>query len=344
MIRTMDAQTDIFPPPPPPPIGIHPDISVGFILSPQFTILPFAGFIDCLRHAADVTDRSRQIYCRWTVIGKTLTPVRASCGLEVLPEQKFPDISQFDYLVIVGGLLPWCLDLEPEAYDYLRQAAKQNIPIVGLCTGSFILASAGLLDGRRCSVHYEHKDQFVKLFPKAMPVTDEVFVRDHGFTTCSGGVAAIELAFTLIETSCGKARAIKGLTSLLMDKHRTGHHMPYRPYDHLTVCGNHRVEQAVELMERHFSAPFSIARLARKLGITERELNRVFNQHAGEPATSVWRKMRLAHGHWRLANTARTVTQIALECGFADGAHFSRWFKRTYGEAPATYRKRRRDI
>jgi transcriptional regulator GlxA family with amidase domain len=338
----MTQSTDIFPPPPPPPPGTHPDISVAFILSPRFTILPFAGFIDCLRHAADVGDHSRQIYCRWTIIAPVLDPVRSSCGLEILPQQMLPAVEQFDYLVVVGGLLPWCMDLSPETYDYLRQAAAQKITLIGLCTGGFILANAGLLDGRRCGVHFEHKDQFEKLFPKAEPVTDEAYVTDHGVITCPGGPTAIDLAFTLIETCCGKARAIKGLTSLLMDKHRSARLVPHRPYGHLTACGNRRVELAVELMERNFSTPYSITKLARKLSTSERGLNRVFQQHAGEPPTAVWRKMRLAHGHWLLINSARTVTRVALECGFADGAHFSRWFKRTYGETPTIFRKRRR--
>ena len=340
----MDGIADIFPPPPSPPTGMAPDLSVGFILSPRFSILPFAGFVDCLRHAADVIDHSRQIYCRWTIVAHALEPVGASCGLEVLPQQVLPDVTQFDYLIVAGGHLPWCLDLPRETYDYLRHAAKLNIPVVGLCTGSFILAKAGLLNGHRCSVHTEHREQFAKLFPSVEAITDQAYIMDRGVITCPGGIAAIELAFTLIETRCGKARATKGLASLLDTNHRAAQHMLQRPYDHLTACGNRRVEMAVELMERHFSSPYTIAKLAQKLDISERELNRAFKQHAGEPPTVVWRKIRLAHGHWLLINTSRTVTQIALECGFADGAHFSRWFKKTHGESPMEFRKRRRDI
>ena len=333
----------LFPDPPVLP-DVEPDLRVGFILSPRFTILPFAGFIDCLRHAADTADYGRQIYCHWKVVAPSLAPITASCGVEMRPHERFPEPSDFDHLVVVGGQLPNALEHPEETLAYLRTAYEANVSIVGLCTGSFVIAKAGLLDDRRCAVHVEHRNQLKQLFPRTRPETDQIYVNDNEVITCPGGTSAIDLAFTIIETHCGKARAIKGLISLLVDKHRTAHHMPHRPYGHLTACGNRRVEQAVELMERRFSAPYSIAELAGKLNSSERELNRAFKQHAGEPPATVWRNMRLAHGHWLLLNTTRTVTQIALECGFADGAHFCRWFKRLYKESPVAFRKRRRSV
>ncbi len=323
---------------------VAPDMRVGFLLSPNFTLLPFAGFIDSLRHAADEADFGRQIYCHWRIVAPSLTPVTASCGAAVTPHEVFPDPSDFDYLVVVGGQLPWSLDHPPETLDYLQRAYAAKVSIIGLCTGSFVLAKAGLLDARQCAVHVEHIHQIRQLFPKTKPVSDQIYVNDGEVITCPGGTSALDLAFTLIETRCGKARAIKGLTSLLVDRHRAAHHMPHRPYGHLAVCGNRRVEQAVEQMERHLSAPYAISLLARKLNTSERELNRVFKRHAGESAGAVWRNMRLAHGHWLLVNTSRSVTSIALECGFADGAHFCRWFRRVYEETPLTFRRRRREV
>lgn len=333
----------VFPAPPPAP-EIEPDIRVGFVLSPRFTLLPFAGFADSLRHAADEADHGRQVHCRWRIVAPSLAPITASCGVEVRPHEVFPDPTAFDYIVVVGGKLPESLEHPPETHAYLRRAYEANLSIVGLCTGSFVLAAAGLLDDRRCALHVEHRNQLKQLFPRTLPEADQIYVNDGGIITCPGGTSALDLAFTLIESRCGKARAIKGLTSLLVDRHRAAHHMPHRPYDHLSACGNGRVEQAVALMERHFSTPYGIAALADKLNTSERELTRIFKKHAGEPPGAVWRKMRLAHGHWLLVNTTRTVTQIALECGFADGAHFCRWFRRAYGEPPAAFRRRRRAI
>lgn len=322
----------------------EPDIKVGFILAPRFTLLAFASFVDCLRHAADEADRSRQIFCQWKVIAQELSPVRASCGVEVTPQELLPDPASFDYIVMVGGLLPWCLDQPRETYDYLRSARNANIPVAGLCTGSFILANAGLLDGHDCAVHFEHRQQFADMFPNVRPITDQVYVNDRGLITCPGGTSALDLAASLVTEHCGRARAVKGLVSLLVDTHRAAHHMPHRPYEHLATCGNWRVEQSVELMERNFSRPFRIEELARRLGSSPRELNRAFARQANESPTTVWRKMRLSHGHWLLLNTSRSATQIAYECGFTDAAHFARWFKRVYGEAPHAFRVRRRQV
>lgn len=339
----MTRQSSLFPSPPPAPDN-DPDIRVGFILSPRFSMLPFAGFIDSLRHAADESDFGRQIYCRWKIIAPAMEPVMASCGVDVYPQEVLPDPSEFDYVAVVGGQLPHCLEHPEATFSYLRQAYEDNVSIVGLCTGSFVLARAGLLNGRRCAVHVEHRDQLKELFPLTLPETDQIYVDDNGVITCPGGTAALDLAFSLIEAHCGKARAVKGLTSLLVDKHRASHHMPHRPYGHLAACGHRVVEQAIELMERHFSSRHGIAMLARKINCSERELNRAFKLHAGEPPATVWRNMRLAHAHWLLVNTTRTVTQIALESGFADTAHFCRWFKKVYSESPAAFRNRRRQV
>ena len=333
----------LFPAPPDMP-DITPDMRVGFILSPKFTLLAFASFIDGLRHAADEADFSRQIYCHWKVIAPDLTAITASCGVEVRPHEVFPAPDEFDYLVVVGGLLPSCLDHPEKTTHYLREAYAANVAIVGLCTGSFVIASAGLLDGRRCAVERLHLNQMKGLFPNVVPETDQIYVNENDIITCQGGTAALDLVIALIEARCGRARAIKGVTALHMDPIRAAHRMPHRPYGHLMASGNRKVEGAVELMEKQLAGPFRISTLAGQLNTSGRELNRLFSKFAGKPPGAVWREMRLAHGHWLLVNSSRTVTQIALECGFADGAHFSRWFKRTYAETPVEFRDRRRQI
>ena len=327
-----------------PPLApdIEPDMRVGFILSPRFTLTPFAAFIDCLRHAADEADFSRQIYCRWEIVAPTMDPVTASCGVEVRPHAPLPDDATFDHLVVVGGLLPASLEHPEATLRYLRYAYAHKTTIVGLCTASFVLAKAGLLDNRRCALHFEHVNQFRQMFPRAMPEADQVFVNDGEIITSPGGTSAIDVALTLIEACCGKARAVKALASLLVDRHRADHHMPHRPYGHLATCGNRHVERAVSLMEKHLARPVSVRRLAQRLGISERELNRAFAKFAGDTPAALGRKMRLAHGHWLLVNTTRTVTQIAADCGFADAAHFCRWFGTVYGETPSRFRLSRR--
>ena len=322
---------------------VAPDLSVAIILAPDFTLLPFAGFVEALRHAADEADRSRQIYCRWTWIGPELRPVRSSCGVEVVPRETFGDPCAFDYIVVVGGLLPSFRKIPEATIAYLRRAAAAGVPLVGLCTGSFVLAEAGLLDGRRCAVHWRHRQDLVSLFPEAVPVSDETYVIDDRIITCPGGTAAIDLATELIIRHCGRARALKGLHDMVVDQHRAAHHVPRLAYGDVASCGDPRVERAVALMEQNLSGPFAIAELALRLGTTTRQLDRAFARHVGAPPAAFWRDMRLAHARWLLLNTSRSVTQVAFECGFADAAHFARWFKRSYGELPYRFRALRRE-
>lgn len=329
---------------PPPVLDIAPDIRVGFILAHCFSLLPFASFIESLRHAADEGDFSRQIYCHWKVIAATIEPITASCGVALSPHEVFPDCTEFDYIVVIGGLLPESLEQPQETLSYLRQAYESNVSIVGLCTGSFILAQAGLLDNRRCAIHIDHHNQLKQLFPLSLPEPDQIFINDNEVITCPGGMAALDLALSLIEEHCGKARAIKGLVALCVERQRAAHHRPNRLYGNLSACGNLHVEQAVDIMERNISTPFKIRELARMIKISGRELNRSFNLHTGESPIAIWRKMRLSYGHWLLVNTTRRVTRIAFECGFSDGAHFCRWFKRVYNESPIEFRNRRREV
>lgn len=318
-----------------------PDIRVGFVLSPSFTLLPFAGFVDTLRCAADQGDRSRRVHCRWTILDATLDPVQASCGAEIRPWQTYGDPTAFDYVVIVGGLTSGFRNHVPETFDFLRLAAERGVPVVGLCTGSFAMAEAGLLVGKRCAVHFRHRDEFLARYPDVGAVTHEWFVIDGGAITCPGGTAAIDVAVELIARHSGPARAFKALPELLVDEHRTTRHPLRSPYQDLLRCGDSRVERAVELMLGQLSRPMPISRLADRLSISVSQLNRAFARYCRLPPAGMWREMRLLHARWLLLNTDRTLAGIAAECGFADDAHLSRHFRRAFGEAPRAFQRAR---
>lgn len=129
-----------------------PPLSIGFILQSDFTLVAFSSFVDALRLAADDADRSRQVRCRWEVLSADMRPIRASCGIEVSPTREPGEPAEFDYVVVVGGLLGRGQRLAPRMASYLRQAASANRTLVGVCTGSFILARAGLMRQHRSCV------------------------------------------------------------------------------------------------------------------------------------------------------------------------------------------------
>lgn len=321
---------------------IDPDVRIGFVLAPQFTLLPFAGFIDAVRHSADEGDRSRQVFCHWECLAATRDPISASCGVEVLPWRVFEDAGDYDLIVVVGGLLSAFSQHHPATFEFLAAEHQRGATIVGLCTGSFVMAEAGLLDGRRCAVHIHHRQQLIDRYPEVLPVVNEMYVQDDDLITCPGGTAAIDLAVEILVQRCGRSRGMKGMTALVVDEHRGSHFVARMPFQDLEDCGDWRVQAAVGLMRKNIGAPFSIGALSARIGTTVRQLDRAFQTKARKSPQSVWREMRLAQAKWRLMNSNKTITQIAHECGFADSSHFSRWFRREFGEPPQAYRRARR--
>ncbi|MEX2480344.1 MAG: DJ-1/PfpI family protein, partial [Gammaproteobacteria bacterium] len=114
-------------------------LRVGFILAPRFTLCAFANFVDVLRLAADEGDRSRPILCTWRVLSASMNPIRSSAGISVQPEERLGDPTRFDYIVVVGGLVGEIERLDPEYTAFLRRAGAAGVPLVGVCTGAFIL-------------------------------------------------------------------------------------------------------------------------------------------------------------------------------------------------------------
>ena len=320
--------------------NVTPDLTVGFILTPAFTLLAFAGFVDALRIASDVGDRSRQVRCRWSVVGPDLRPVRSSCGITITHTETFADPARFDYLVVVGGLLSDELEYDAATLAYLRRAAGQGVPLVGVCTGVFVLARAGLLDGYRCCVHGYHDHEFELEFPNAQTITDEIIVVDRDRVTCAGGAAAIDLAAMLIERHCGRDRALKILPHLVIDEIRSPDHAQLPMVDDYFHVFDDRVRKAVFIMEQHMNNPPAIGHIAGRVGSSVRQLERGFRRSFGVSPQTYYRTMRLKHGRWLLTHTTRTVTQIAYDCGFADASHFSRCFKRAFCQVPTGLRNK----
>ncbi|MDL2260367.1 GlxA family transcriptional regulator [Deltaproteobacteria bacterium OttesenSCG-928-K17] len=317
----------------------EPHLKVGFTLAPDFTLLAFTGFIEALRQAADVGDRSRPIWCSWSVMSHDLSPIKASCGIEVTPWESFQDPAGFDYIVLVGGLVDSLEKVPDSLMDYLRKAAAKKVPVIGLCTASFILAEAGLLKGRRCGVHWYHYQDFKGKYPEATPVIDELFVDDAGIITSPGGSATTDLALNLVEKYFGPERVMKILRHMILDWNRPVDH-PQTPYmnDYQDIT-DPRVRRAVFFMEQNISSAVSTEDVAEQLAISTRQLERLFQIYLRESPAGYFRKLRLRHANWMLHNTRRPITDIALECGFSDSSHFAKRFKEYFGFSPSQARE-----
>ena len=314
------------------------ELKIGFLLWPKFPLLSLAGFSDALRHAADLGDQSRPLRCTWKIIGLPNEVVEASCGVPVSVQANLPPPSQFDYIVVIGGLLPHIEEVDPRYWAYLQQAAHENVPLVGMCTGSIVLAHAGLMQDRVACVHAFHVEDYKRMFPALRVVTNSDYMIDGDRITCAGGVSVIELAARLISLHCGSDRASKVIHQMTVSRQGGTSFVERRKALGYLAVEDLGVRHAVVLMEENLEAPLNVSVIARMTGTSVRQLERTFLAEMGISPKEFYRLMRLRYARWMLLNTDKRVTVVAYECGFADSAHFIRNFKEVYGVTPGKLR------
>ena len=324
------------------PAGRHKDtrLSVGFILANRFTLCAFANFVDVLRLAADEGDRSRPILCNWTVLSDTMEPVASSCGVMVQPNEnlRLTDPTQFDYIVVVGGLVDQTPDLGPACSRYLQEADAAGIPLIGVCTGVFFLHQADLLNGYRCCVSWFHHADFMEQFEGLNPVADQIFVVDRNRITCSGGASSAHLAAYLVEKHVGRAQASKSLHIMIIDDALK----PEMPQPGITLAFSSRdpiVRRALLHMQQTIDTPITIDQLSRKMGHSKRQIERHFRSALNVSPQAAYLEIRLSFAHHLVTTTHKPVSHIALDCGFCDSSHLSRSFKKRYGVPPQSMRQ-----
>ncbi|AWN35102.1 GlxA family transcriptional regulator [Methylobacterium radiodurans] len=314
-------------------------LRVGFILARRFTLCAFANFVDVLRLAADEGDRSRPILCEWSILSDRMEPVASSCGVVVQPDARFGDPARFDYVVVVGGLIDEIPNLSPQLMDFLKRAAAARIPLVGVCTGAFILHRAGLMNGYRCCVSWFHHADFLEQFDGLTPVSDQVFIIDRDRLTCSGGASSAHLAAQLVEKHVGTAPARKSLQIMIMDGDvRAEKPQPGSPLD--LVSTDDAVRRSLLHMRQSIEVPLTIAEIARRVGLAKRSLERRFERSLGRSPSECYMSMRLAEADLLLRSTDQTITVIAAATGFCDVSHFTRTYRRYRGTLPDRTRLR----
>jgi transcriptional regulator GlxA family with amidase domain len=311
-------------------------LSVGFVLAPNFTLLALSAFVDTLRLAADEGDRSRPILCAWTVLSDSMRPVRSSSGISVNPDTELQDPKQFDYIVVVGGTLSSDA-LSKGMGAYVQQAAAAGVPLVGICTGSFVLARLGLMQGRHSCISWFHHEEFRAQFPQLQASSDELFSIDGDRLTCAGGTSVVHLAAHLVKQFCGEAAAAKALR-IMIEQSTLPAQFPQPQPVQTPKTRDLRVRKAMLLMERNLETPLSAEFVARHVGVSVRQLERLFKAEVGCSPSLFALRIRLAHAHHRLLHSQEPVADIALQSGFVNRSHFARSFRLAFGQTPSDLR------
>ena len=318
-------------------------IRFGIVLLPNFTLTAFSGFVDMLRLSADEGDYSKPVRCSWSVIGDTLAPVRASCGIQITPWETFASAEPFDYVVVVGGLLHSGPQASDETLQFVREAARTSATLVGICTGVFALMRAGVLDAHRICVSWFHYWDFVERFPAVnsdLLIADRLFVIDRRRITCSGGRASIDVAAAILLRHFEHATVQKALRILLVGEMQKGNApQPHPPG--LEPATHPKVKRAILLMEQHVGRSLPLEELACKLDLSPRQLERLFKAETGKSPQVFAKQVRLRTAAWLLTSSDRTVADIASSCGFSDASHLGREFRKQFGVPPVMFREQR---
>jgi transcriptional regulator GlxA family with amidase domain len=234
-------------------------------------------------------------------------------------------------------LLQGAQQVPRDAISFLRRAAAARKPLIGLCTGSFVLARAGLMKGYRSCVSWFHQAEFARDFPEVDMVSDQMFVVDRDRMTCAGGTSVTHLAACLIERHLGRARANKSLRIMIEDTP-----LPAQTPQPSAMCDidvpDPLVKRAILLIEQTLNTPKSIDWLADRVAVGVRQLERRFRSAVGLSPRNFALRLRLSHARWLVEHTARPMTAVAFECGFADASHFARSFRHIHGASPTAIR------
>lgn len=316
-------------------------LKIGFVLANQFTLSAFANFVDVLRLSADESDRSRPIRCSWRVLSTTMNPVISSCGIPVQPDERLSDPAEFDYIVVVGGLIRAIENLDADYIAFLQLAADKKVPLIGICTGAFILHKTGLMDGYRCCVSWFHHDDFLEQFDGLIPISDQIYVVDRDRLTCSGGASSAHLAAFLVDRHISQAAARKSLNIMIIeDAKRPDNPQPGLPVEYKT--SDKLVRKALHLMQQNLSSPLTVDQLASRLKVSKRSLERHFASAVQETPGHVGISVRLSAARHLLMTSDQSIAQIAAGTGFCDASHLGRVFRSREGAPPEVWRQNKR--
>ncbi len=306
---------------------------IGLLPLDGFALMSYAALVEPMR-AANLLAR-RALY-EMINIGMTDGPIPSSGAATVTPQAHMRDDPRLDYLFVVAGGDPARHDRR-QIINYLARMARAGVTLGGVSGGPIVLARAGLMEGRRMTVHWEHAAALSEISPHLL-IERTLYVIDRDRVTCAGGTAPMDLMHALITRHHGAPFA-----RLVSDWFM---HTEVRPSAGPQRAGlvervgsnNAAILYAVEMMESHVADPVTLEDLAQVAGVSPRQLNRLFREKLGLATMRYYRDLRLEKAQGLLRNAPMSLTEIALATGFASSSHFSRAYSARYGEPPSAYR------
>ena len=310
----------------------------GFLLVNDFTLISMSSATEPLRMANHI--RGENIY-QWKTISESGGAVCASNGLSVNVDSGIEDpdvLAGVEVLIVCGG---W--NIEQNSTEalirWLRTIGQGPIGFGSSCTGSYLLAAAGLLDGYRCSVHWENMGSMTDLFPKAH-ISRSVYTIDRDRFTCSGGTSPVDMMLYMIKRQCGPEVSAGVAEQFIHERIRRSSDNQRVPLKHVVGNQSEKLIVAVELMEANIREPISQVDIASYTGVSRRQLQRLFQRYLLCTPSRYYSQIRLVRARELLHQTSMSLVEISALTGFISSSHFSKSYKEHFGHSPSAERKR----
>ena len=309
----------------------------GFLLIDDFTLISLSSAIAPLRMANRICGHNDY---GWKTLSITGTPVSASDGLSINVDCGIRDkdaLKDLDALVVCGGRRVE-QNTSKSLSVWLRSVDKQGIGLGAICTGSYILADAGLLDGYSCSVHWENMAAMADLFSN-VDVSPKIFTIDRDRFTCSGGTTPVDMMLHIISTQCGPDVSAAVAEQFIFDRIRQSDDDQRVPLRHSEGRQSEKLLVAAELMDANIREPISQEELTSYVGLSRRQLQRLFQRYLSCTPSSYYLKIRLQRARQLLRQTSSSIVEISASTGFVSSSHFSKAYKELYGHSPSAERR-----
>ncbi len=304
-----------------------------FVLQKNFTMLCFACALESLRIANRMAGRT--LY-EWILVGEGGEEVSCSAGTGFRVDSDLSEFSRDDTILMCGGI-----DVREattkKILNWLRREARRGATIAGLCTAGYTLAKAGLLDGRKATIHWENQDSFREEFDE-VELTKSVFVVDGNRITTAGGTASIDMMLKLIADEHGEELANAVADQLIYSSIRTDQDTQRLSVPTRIGVRHPKLSQVIQMMEQNIEEPISPSILASDVGMSTRQLERLFRRYLNRSPKRYYMELRLQRARNLLMQTDMSVINVALACGFASPSHFSKCYRAQYDTTP--YRER----
>ncbi len=314
---------------------VKPD-HFGFLLVHNYSMIAFSLAVESLRMANRAAEKTLYSWNVYTLDGNS---VKASNGLDIMPDCSIDDAGEMKFCFVCSGInVADCWDKSLQ-HAIRKIASRKNIILGALCTGSYLLARAGLLDGYKCTIHWENIASMREEFPKAQ-FSDDLFQIDRDRITCAGGQAALDMMMKLIGDRHSSKLAAHISEQFMCERIRSTEDRQRVPL-HLHLGANQpKLTEAVTLMEANLEEPISLDELSSYVGISRRQLERLFQKHLNCVPTRYYLNLRLNRARLLLLQTSKSIVDIALACGFISAPHFSKCYRDMFGIPPRDERRK----